>query len=154
MVKRKRVKPVCGIYEIRCVRSGKVYVGQSVHIHTRWEQHKDKLRERSHTNPLLQLEVNKYGLRSLRFRVVERCNRRQLNRREDYWIHRLNAAYNCQWSDGSKLVRRDGRIQPKGAIAISSKRSPSLIPPVALEGFWQVCGWVVGILIIKWAIAP
>ena len=35
---------VCGIYKIENIVNGKVYIGQSIDIYNRWQNHKTKLK--------------------------------------------------------------------------------------------------------------
>lgn len=66
-------KRVSGIYLITCVPSGRVYVGQSVSIRHRWEEHRRSLRTGVHRNPILQASYNKYGADAFRFDVLCEC---------------------------------------------------------------------------------
>lgn len=75
----------CGIYRITHVDSGKSYVGQSVRIHARWEQHK---RGRGNSTALA-AAITKYGLDSFQFEVLEYCSPDRLNDREVHWIEVL-----------------------------------------------------------------
>lgn len=63
-----------GIYTIRNVVNGRVYVGstEKTTIEERWKQHITNLRGGYHSNKLLQLEWNKYGEDNFVFEVVER----------------------------------------------------------------------------------
>jgi GIY-YIG catalytic domain len=50
-----------GVYQIRCKRNGKFYVGSAVNLRTRWDTHRRDLRRGSHHNPYLQLAWKLYG---------------------------------------------------------------------------------------------
>lgn len=60
-----------GIYAIRHVASGKVYVGSSVNMTARWSEHRSKLRRGKHHSPRLQHAWDKYGEASFEFVVRE-----------------------------------------------------------------------------------
>lgn len=84
----------CGIYEIRCRVSNKVYVGSSKSIHQRWARHRNALRNGSHTTPRLQRAWNKHGEDNFVFSVIEECERDKLFEREQFHISRLQPDYN------------------------------------------------------------
>ncbi len=84
---------VCGIYAIKCLRSKKVYVGQSVHIHQRWYSHQYYLNKglRRRVNPHLLLAWKKYGSRAFVLEVLEVCQPTELDKREQHWMNVLQA---------------------------------------------------------------
>lgn len=87
-----------GIYKIENLVSGKIYVGQSRHIKSRFIQHKSELRNGSHYNKHLQYAWDKYGEESFVFSVIEECPIELLNERELYWIDKLDA-YNSGYNE-------------------------------------------------------
>lgn len=74
-----------GIYKITNLINGKIYIGQSVKIKNRWQQHKQEVKS-NRTNTLLYNAMRKYGLDNFSFEVIEECDKDQLNEREIYWI--------------------------------------------------------------------
>ena len=80
---------VSGIYQIKNLVNGKMYLGQSVDIRTRWWQHKSQLRLNKHINTYLQNSWNKYGEDNFEFSVIEFCEIDKLDEREIYWINEL-----------------------------------------------------------------
>lgn len=62
---------VSGIYRIRNVRTGRVYIGRSRDIRTRWFSHKDALNRGSHVNENLQSDWVAYGDRAFEFTVLQ-----------------------------------------------------------------------------------
>jgi group I intron endonuclease len=79
---------ICGIYKIMCLDSGKVYIGKSIDIENRLNQHKYALKRGLHNNNILQNEWIKYGIKSFEFSILEpmQKDRRKLNIREQFWI--------------------------------------------------------------------
>ena len=74
-----------GIYKITNQINGKVYIGQSIDIKKRWQQHKQEAtRERYQTK--LYNAIRKYGIENFTFEVIEECTSLELNERETYWI--------------------------------------------------------------------
>ena len=82
----KEVKIMIGIYKIENKVNGKVYVGQSVNIETRWKNHRCELNRGTHYNDYLQRSWNKYGADNFDFSVIEECEQCELNDKEIYWI--------------------------------------------------------------------
>lgn len=80
-----------GIYGILNVESGKWYIGQSVDIDRRIEQHKTLLRNGKHQNKHLQSAWNKRGEDAFLFPVLELCDVDYLNERESFWITEKDA---------------------------------------------------------------
>ena len=81
-----------GIYQIRNLVNGKVYVGSAVNLRTRRNRHFSYLRNNCHANRKLQNAFNKYGEENIVFEVVEIvADKYNLLEREQYYIDTLNA---------------------------------------------------------------
>ena len=80
-------KTVIGIYKITNLVTKQSYIGQSVDIASRWKQHiKCGLGiDASHTN-MLYNSMQKYGVWSFAFELIEQCSKEQLNEREKFYI--------------------------------------------------------------------
>ena len=78
---------VCGIYKITNLSTKQSYIGQSVNIQDRIKQHiKCGLGiDASHTN-MLYNSMQKYGVWSFAFELIEQCSKEQLNEREKFYI--------------------------------------------------------------------
>ena len=93
-----------GIYKITNKLNGKVYIGQSVDIETRWKQH-----IYSTQNSAIHLAICKYGKDNFNFEVVEQTSIEELNEREKYWINYYNSVnngYNCTYG-GEGVLKYD-----------------------------------------------
>jgi hypothetical protein len=118
------------LYEIRNVASDMAYFGQ-VEPHSnpyrkrkrtvkdRWNEHKKKLRRRTHTNSYLQNAWNKYGESSFRFSIIEEGVQTQvtINELEDDYI-KNNECYNLK--SGGRHCTFDNKTIEK--IRRASKR--------------------------------
>lgn len=78
--------PQSGIYIIKNVKSGKVYIGQAQHIRVRWVTHKRKLANNKHDNSHLQRAWNKHGASVFKFQILEYCPIEQLDEREQHYL--------------------------------------------------------------------
>lgn len=77
-----------GIYQIRNLVNGKVYVGSAVNLRTRRNRHFSYLRNNCHANRKLQNAFNKYGEENIVFEVVEIvADKYNLLEREQYYIY-------------------------------------------------------------------
>jgi len=75
-----------GIYIIKNLIDGKVYIGQSKNVEYRLRIHKAKLRHGAHYNTHLQRAFHKYGEKAFKFGVVCKCSEDELDERERGWI--------------------------------------------------------------------
>lgn len=114
-----------GIYAIKCVPSGKLYIG-SAHktengnsIQKRFWKHLNDLNKNKHANSMLQRAWNKYGEENFEFYLVEIIDDNEIIlEREQYWMDFYNSynsdngfnlcptagsTYNFKWNDESKL---------------------------------------------------
>jgi len=81
-----------GIYKIENKNNGMVYIGQSVSIMTRWEQHISTLSRNKHKSTKMQNDYKKGSICDFDFSVVEIVeNKDNLNDREYYWIEYYKA---------------------------------------------------------------
>lgn len=80
-------KKICGIYKITNLKTQQCYIGQSVDVAQRWKDHcKCGLGiEASATNKLYN-SMQKDGIYSFSFELMEECPREQLNEKEKFWI--------------------------------------------------------------------
>lgn len=84
-----------GIYCIKSIINDKVYIGHSTDIQTRWGNHKTDLRGNRHGNIKLQNYINKYGIDTLEFLILENINHDEkldvFLTREVFWISLFNS---------------------------------------------------------------
>lgn len=80
-----------GIYKITNTKNGKVYIGQSVDLTSRINNHKRDLRRNKHVNSLLQKDYNKFGEDAFTFEPIYRCRSIYLDQAEKFYIDKYNA---------------------------------------------------------------
>ena len=82
---------VSGVYKIVCNNNNKFYIGSSININKRFNEHKNLLRQNKHTNIYLQKCWNRYGEQNFRFKIVETIKDvGQLFKREKRYINNTN----------------------------------------------------------------
>lgn len=86
-------KVICGIYCIFNKVNHKRYIGQSVDIEKRWKQHKNLLSSRKFQieNQHLVSAWHKYGADNFEFFIIEKCNVKELDVFEKFWIDYYNS---------------------------------------------------------------
>ncbi len=112
----------CGVYQIRCWASGKIYIGSSYRIYSRWSQHRTVLRKGTSTCLGLQNAWNKYGEISFVFSILEECERDQLELREQYYIDTFRPDYNMI----TRVRERLGPIPRAKIAAITRARAAAI----------------------------
>lgn len=75
-----------GIYKIENLLNGKVYIGQSIHIERRWQQHCQYS-----ANSVIAKAIQKYGKENFSFQIIEECDKSSLNQKEAFYIKQFNS---------------------------------------------------------------
>lgn len=81
-------KDICGIYKITNKVNGKIYIGQSIHIYQRWNEHKRKFKK---GNSYLYKAIRCYEIDNFAFEIVCECEKEQLNELEKKYISHFNS---------------------------------------------------------------
>lgn len=105
----------CGVYQILCVPTSRVYIGSTSCFSRRWEQHREELIRGIHTNYKLQRAWDKYGARAFVFEVVEYTQPTLRLMREQFYIDTLHAV-----DKGFNIQRR---TQPTQYTAARGRRA-------------------------------
>lgn len=80
-----------GIYQIKNIITGKSYIGLSINIEKRWQQHKSALNKNKHCNNKLQNAWNKDGANNFQWIVLEECEYKDCFNKEIYYIRLYNS---------------------------------------------------------------
>lgn len=89
---------ISGIYQIRNVKNGKVYIGSSNNINIRWNAHKRFLRLNQHHSKSLQRSWIKHGEWSFVFEILEQSEN-NLFELEQKWLDLKKASdYTCGYN--------------------------------------------------------
>jgi group I intron endonuclease len=101
----------CGIYCIENLVNGKKYVGQSLKIESRFDQHTYDLNNGNHKNGHLQNAWKKYHKKNFKFYIIEECSGKELNKKECFYIKEWNTispnGYNFIDGGGKQRKRYD-----------------------------------------------
>jgi group I intron endonuclease len=97
------IKDICGIYYIKNLKNGKMYIGQSVAIYREFSNvHRPALRHNRHHNIHLQRAWNKYGEENFEHAIIKECPESDLTALEIFYIkemksHQSLGGYNISW---------------------------------------------------------
>lgn len=116
-----------GIYKITCLPTGKIYVGSSINIRSRWESHIGELKRNKHRNLYLQRAWNKYGKENFKFEIIEIVNPNLLMERELYWFKNSNCCnpkigFNIGTYPERPMLGRNHSKKTKLKMSMSGKR--------------------------------
>ena len=85
-------KTKCGIYKITNIITDECYIGQSVDIYKRWNEHcKCGLGIDTPPGNKLYKSIQEYGLENFTFELLTTCNQTELNEKERYFIELYQA---------------------------------------------------------------
>lgn len=131
---KSNTRRASGVYLIRRKSTGSLYAGSSVHIPSRWLQHKAHLRRGVHHNMRLQRVYDKYGPEEFELLTVGYCERDDLIRCEQLVIDALHAngvdVMNTCPVAGSNLGRKLSE-ETKRKMIETRRRNGTLRPPQA-----------------------
>lgn len=106
-------KKQAGVYAIRNSINDKVYVGSSVCLVSRHNQHLNQLKRGVHKNDYLQNFSNKYGIDSLRFELLELCPPEKLKEVEQLWMDKHLAYERHNGFNILRLAVHNGPMSPE-----------------------------------------
>ena len=107
------------IYKITNILNNKQYVGKTEHDPMkRWKEHLSAAR--NNANMAIAHAINKHGSENFKFEVIEECLSEDINKKESYWIGKLDTfenGYNSTLGgEGTLGIKRE-----RGAVHPNSK---------------------------------
>lgn len=106
-----RTKAASGIYMIQNSINGNCYIGSAKILKDRFNLHRKGLINNTHHNIILLRAVEKYGISSFVFKVLELVEIGKLIEREQFYIDTLNPTYNiCRIAGSSLGIKRNAEV--------------------------------------------
>jgi len=141
--------PICGIYQITNKVNGKIYVGQSIDIERRWNQHRY-----GKGSIILRNAILKYGINNFNFEIleeVEYTNKNdvveKLSELEDKWLISKKPYLKENGYNQNKIskinipiTRPDGYGELISKIKIDNNHCGKLLKQYSLSGDF-IMGW-------------
>ena len=120
------IPELAGLYHIRNIVDGKVYVGSAVNLKHRWFKHRVLLRSKKHHSTHLQHAWDKYGEQAFVFEVLETCDKECLLNKEQNLLDSTASfddtkGYNMAPKAYSQLGRKHSE-ETKQRISAAMKR--------------------------------
>lgn len=105
---------IIGIYKYQNKLNGNIYIGQSVDINRRYNQH---LQEANSNKAItaIDLAISKYGIENFDFSIIEECPKEKLDERERYWIQYYDS-YNNGYNNTPGGVSLRGSEHPRALL--------------------------------------
>lgn len=98
-----------GIYQIKNIKTNKIYIGSAINLYNRFLEHRAELRGGYHQNIYLQRAFNKYGEHNFMFEILEirNENRDFLFDLEQWYIDILKPEYNISLEVANQPMKTD-----------------------------------------------
>lgn len=93
-----------GVYIVKNIITGDFYIGSSVNLSRRLNDHRNKLSKNKHHNILLQRSYNKYGVHSFSFSIVCHCDINLILYLEQQYILSMKPTYNIAESTSAPML--------------------------------------------------
>lgn len=112
---------ISAVYKITNTITGDFYIGSSKNVKKRWVDHKCKSTWDERPNNPMYLEMQKYGVDSFDFQILEEVEPEHLKQKEQQFIETLKPTYNSNRANGwdvekYKKARRKARNKYKNKI--------------------------------------
>ena len=96
---------ISGVYKITNTVTGDFYIGSSKDVKNRWACHKCKSKWKRYTNNPMDQDMQKYGVDSFDFQILEEVEIEQLKEKEQQFIGMLKPTYNSIRANGWDFER-------------------------------------------------
>lgn len=126
-----------GIYKIENKLNGNVYIGQSVNIERRWQDHKKR---RKDSSSIIGRAFLKHGISNFDFSVIEMCLKDELNDREIHWITHYNSyakGYNAT-PGGNSSQSKTGKLTQSKVDSIKLALQGNVLAKTAIANKYKV----------------
>lgn len=112
-----------GIYKFQNKINGIVYIGQSIHLDTRYNEHRRNCLNKKHINYYCDFykALREFGFDNFNYEIIEYCDENRLNEREVYWIAKYDSYHN-----GYNMTP-GGDFNPSKVPEIVKKRTEKLL---------------------------
>lgn len=112
-----------GIYKFCNKINGLIYIGQSIHLDTRYDEHRRNHLNKNHINYYCDFykALREFGFDNFNYEIIEYCNEASLNEKEIYWISQYDS-----YNNGYNMTP-GGDFNPSKIPEIVKKRTNKLL---------------------------
>jgi len=127
---RRRNLLKSGIYCIKNIITNKIYIGSSINLKNRINEHKRYLSKKTHHSSHLQRSWDKYKEEAFEFNIIERVCNEKLLEREQYWINFYKSSnrkfgYNiCPIAGNTLGVKMSEEVKRKTSERTKGEKNP------------------------------
>lgn len=116
-----------GVYKIQSViNPSRIYIGSTIDIYKRWEQHLRSLKSNKHHSQKLQRHFNKYGKNDLVFSILLGCDKEDLVTSEQYFIDVYKPYFNgCHKAGSNGGFKHTDKARKKISEAWMGSKNPN-----------------------------
>lgn len=124
-----------GIYQIRNILDGKLYIGSSIELKKRKDKHFYRLKNNKHENQHLQNAVNKHGIENFIFEILEEFkDYNLLLLQEQKYLDELKPEYNiCKFAGHTLGYKHSPEMRKKISDIVKSKMTPEVKEKIRLS---------------------
>lgn len=103
-----------GVYIITCLANERTYIGSSVHLGKRWQEHQQAFRRNGHKNRHMQRAWDKHSGDTFTFNILLYCDPENCLMYEQIALHALKPKFNiCQEVTSSLGVKRSEKTKQR-----------------------------------------
>lgn len=102
---------ISGVYKITNNVTGEFYIGSSRNVKKRWDAHKWPSKWEENPNNKMYQDMQKYGLDSFGFEILEEVEAQYLKQEEQKFIDILKPTYNSINAKGESIERLKARTK-------------------------------------------
>ena len=117
----------CGVYKITNTVTGDFYIGSSVNLHKRLQNHRWCLVGNCHRNVHLQRSWNKYSGDNFTFETILYCDKSMALYYEQVLIDNLNPAFNMAKNSTAPMLGRHHTEEHKRKLSEAKKGNTNLL---------------------------
>ena len=115
-----------GIYIIKNKIDNRCYIGSAININVRWKRHIRDLINNKHHSIHLQRFINKHGIDSIFFEILEECNKDSLLIKEQYYLENSDSSFNvCKIAGSCIGIQRPQDFKDRISILTKGINNPT-----------------------------
>jgi len=108
------------VYKISSQLDDRIYIGSTINLNKRWNEHKRDLLNKKHQNLHLQRFVNKYGITQLCFEILECIDTDNILLREQFYIDNSSNLFNISLNASAPMMGKKHSFEAINKISLKT----------------------------------